>query len=223
MGTTALWPNFFLESNLVDEKGWTGSEDITPMRRDLGVGYAVGGITTIAILVLAASVLRAAGYTDIQTFLTPARALGTVVGEWARTVFLVGAVAAAFNSIIPIMWTPSYLIQHARGKEADSSSRTFKSIYAVLVAISGLSPLMTIFFGLGVIDMILLFPAYNAIVGLPITAVLLFWAVNDEGTMGDHRNTRAVSALNVVLVVLAIVLAATSLPGFISAITSGGL
>lgn len=24
LGTTALWPNFFLESNLVDEKGWTG-------------------------------------------------------------------------------------------------------------------------------------------------------------------------------------------------------
>ena len=223
LGTTALWPNFFLESNLVAEKGWTGRSDIAPMRRDLGIGYAVGGITTIAILVLAAAVLRPAGYTELETFLTPGRALGNVIGEWARTVFLVGAVAAAFNSIIPIMWTPSYLFQHARGNEADSSTRSFKAIYALLVGISGLSPLITIFFGLGVIDMIILFPAYNAIVGLPITAALLFWAVNDEETMGEHRNTRSLSAINAALVVLAVVSAATSLPGVVDALLSGGL
>ena len=223
LGTTALWPNFFLESNLVKEKDWTGQVDITPMRRDLSIGYTIGGVTTIAILVLAAAVLRPAGYTELRSFLTPARALGAVLGEWARTVFLLGAVAAAFNSIIPIMWTPSYLLQHARGTEADSASREFKIIYALLVSISGLSPLATVLFGLGVIDMIILFPAYNAIVGLPITAVLLFWAVNDKRTMGEHRNTRTLSALNAVLVVLAIVLAAMSLPGFVDALTSGGL
>ncbi|WP_049996269.1 NRAMP family divalent metal transporter [Halococcus sediminicola] len=223
LGTTALWPNFFLESNLVSEKGWTGISDVAPMRRDLSIGYAVGGVTTIAILVLAAAVLRPAGYTELETFLTPGLALGEVLGEWARTVFLVGAVAAAFNSIIPIMWTPSYLIQHARGKEADSANRSFKAIYAVLVTISGLSPLITMFFGLGIIDMILLFPAYNAIVGLPITAVFLFWAVNDSDVMGEHRNTRTLSALNAALVVLAIVSAATSLPGVFDALTSGGL
>ncbi|EMA53150.1 Mn2+ and Fe2+ transporter-like protein [Halococcus thailandensis JCM 13552] len=223
LGTTALWPNFFLESNLVDEKGWTGISDITPMRRDLSIGYAVGGVTTIAILVLAAAVLRPAGYTELETFLTPGLALGEVLGEWARTVFLVGAVAAAFNSIIPIMWTPSYLIQHARGKEADSANRSFKLIYGVLVTISGLSPLITIFFGLGIIDMILLFPAYNAIVGLPITAVFLFWAVNDADVMGEYRNSRLLSAMNAVLVLLAIVSAATSLPGVVDALVSGGL
>lgn len=223
LGTTALWPNFFLESNLVEAKEWTGVADIAPMRRDLGIGYAIGGVTTIAILVLAAAVLRPAGYTEIETFLTPGLALGEVLGDWARTLFLLGAVAAAFNSIIPIMWTPSYLLQHARGGEADPASREFKFIYAVLVAISGLSPLITIFFGLGIIDMIILFPAYNAIVGLPITAVFLFWAVNSEQAMGDHRNTRTLSLLNIVLVILAIVSAATSLPGFINALTTGGL
>ena len=223
LGTTALWPNFFLESNLVDEKGWTGISDIAPMRRDLSIGYAVGGVTTTAILVLAAAVLRPAGYTELETFLTPGLALGTVLGEWARIVFLVGAVAAAFNSIIPIMWTPSYLIQHARGKEADSANRSFKLIYAVLVTVSGLSPLITVFFGLGIIDMILLFPAYNAIVGLPITAVFLFWAVNDSNVMGEHRNSRLLSAVNAALVLLAIVSAATSLPGVVNALVSGGL
>ena len=41
--------------------------------------------------------------------------------------------------------------------------------------------------------------------------------------MGEGENSRALSAINVVLVVLAVVLAALSLPDFISAVTSGGL
>lgn len=41
--------------------------------------------------------------------------------------------------------------------------------------------------------------------------------------MGEHRNSRLLSAFNLALVLVAIALAATSLPGFIAAITSGGL
>ena len=223
VGTTALWPNFFLESNLVAEKGWTEMSDLPVVRRDLGIGYTVGGLTTTAVLVLAAAVLRPAGFTQLESFITPGVGLRRVLGSWAQTAFLLGAVAAAFNSIIPIMWTPAYLLEHARGRDADSADRSFKTIYAVGVAIGGLSPLIAIFTNLGVIDMIILFPAYNGIISLPITAALLFWAVNDRETMGEQENSYALSALNVVLVVLAVVLATLSLPDFISAVTSGGL
>lgn len=220
LGTTALWPNFFLESNLVAQKGWTNVTDIAPMRRDLSIGYAVGGVTTIAIVIVAAAVLRPAGYTQLESFITPGVALAAVLGEWAKVAFLIGAAAAAFNSIIPIMWTPAYLFQHARGNEANPAGRKFKTIFAVLTGIGCLSPLIVIFTGLGVIDMIILFPAYNGIIALPITAVALFWAVNDSNIMGEHRNSRALSALNLVLVILALVLAATSLPGFIDTLTA---
>ncbi|WP_407661636.1 NRAMP family divalent metal transporter [Haladaptatus caseinilyticus] len=223
IGTTALWPNFFLESNLVDKKGWVGEEGVSEMRRDLGIGYLVGGLTTVAIVVVAAAVLRPAGYTELETFITPGRALADVFGEWAMIVFLLGTLAAAFNSIVPIMWTPAYLLQNARGRVADSATREFKIIYAVGVGIGSLSPLVHQFAGLSVIDMILLFPAYNAIVGLPITAILLFWAVNDRNTMGEHRNGMALTAVNFLLVLLSAYLAVTSLPGFIDALTSGGL
>ena len=80
LGTTALWPNFFLESRLVEEKGWTDRSDIPTMRRDLAIGYTVGGITTIAIVIVAAAVLRPAGYEQLETFLTPGRALASVLG-----------------------------------------------------------------------------------------------------------------------------------------------
>ena len=222
VGTTALWPNFFLESNLVSEKGWTDVSDVSTMRRDLGIGYTVGGLTTVAIVVTAAAVLRPAGYTSLQTFITPGRALADVLGQWAMTLFLLGAVAAAFNSIIPIMWAPAYMIQNARGKDVDSGSREFKVIYTAGTAIGCLSPLMTLFFGLSVVDMILLFPAYNGIVGLPVTVVFLFWALNDSETMGEYTNGLGLTAANFVLVALAIFLSVTSAPGFFETVTSGG-
>lgn len=221
VGTTALWPNFFLESNLVREKGWTGEEAVPVMRRDLAIGYTAGGIVTVAILVVAAAVLRPQGITEIESFLTPGLALAVVLGEWAMLLFVIGAVAAAFGSIIPIMWTPAYLILAALGRQPTSTSREFKVIYAVGVALGTFSPLVSSMTGLSVVDMIILFPAFNGIFGLPIAAVLLFWAVNDRKTMGEHENTRGVNALNAILVVMAVLLAVLAAGGFVEAVTGG--
>lgn len=222
LGTTALWPNFFLESILVEEKGWTEAADLPTIRRDLIMGYGIGGLTTIAILIVAAAVLQPAGFEEIESFLTPGLALADVLGQWAMLLFLLGATAAAFNSIIPIMWAPAYLILEARGRDVTSSDRDFKLIYVAGVAIGTASPLIHELFGLGVIDMVILFPAYNGIVGLPITAALLLWAVNDTETMGERTNSRKLNLVNAILVVISIVLAILSAPTFVEAITTGG-
>jgi Mn2+/Fe2+ NRAMP family transporter len=223
LGTTALWPNFFLESKLVEEKGWTSKADVSVMRRDLSIGYFVGGLTTIAIIIVAAAVLRPAGYTQLDTFLTPGRALSAVLGDWAMTLFLVGTVAAAFNSIVPIMWAPAYMIPEAMGERFADSSRLFTAIYVGGVGLGCLSPLVYQVLDLGVVDMIILFPAYNGVVGLPITAVLLFWAVNDSETMGTHTNSWKLNVVNSVLILLAVYSAWTAGQSIIGAILGGGL
>ncbi|MFC4356415.1 NRAMP family divalent metal transporter [Halobium salinum] len=223
LGTTALWPNFFLEATLVEEKGWNSASDLSDIRQDLGVGYMVGGLTTVAIVVAAAAILRPAGITQLDNFLTPGLALADILGEWAMVLFIVGAVAAAFNSIIPILWAPAYMIPKAMGIDVTSEDRTFRLVYVVGVAISGLSPLVHIFFGLSVVDMIILFPAYNGVVGLPITAALLLWAVNDSETMGEYTNGWKLNVLNSALVVLALYLAVSSAEGVFAAIFGGGL
>nr|WP_199897026.1 divalent metal cation transporter [Halarchaeum acidiphilum] len=222
LGTTALWPNFFLESQLVEEKGWTDRTDIPTMRRDLAIGYAVGGITTITIVVAAAAVLRPAGYEQLQTFLTPGRALASILGEWAMVVFLVGTLAAAFNSIIPIMWAPAHMIPTAIGDSYADSTRVFRFVYVGGVALGSLSPLVHHYLGLSVIDMIILFPAYNGVVGLPITALLLFWAVNDGDVMDTYTNDWKLNVLNSALILLAVYSAWSAGQSVINAILTGG-
>lgn len=218
VGSTAIWSNFFLESNLVEQKGWTDASDVPTMRTDLVLGYGLAMILIIAIVIVSATVLRPAGIEKVTSFVGPGLALAQPIGQWATVFFLVGTAAAAFNSIIPIMWVPAYLFEHARGNETDTDDRTFKLIYAGGTALGVLAPVVSSVTGMSVVDMIITFPAYSGIVSLPITALLLFWAVNDEETMGEHTNGRLTNAINVVLVVLAFALAAISLPGVVDAL-----
>ncbi|ESS07302.1 MAG: hypothetical protein A07HB70_00576 [uncultured archaeon A07HB70] len=52
--------------------------------------------------------------------------------------------------------------------------------------------------------MIILFQAYNGVVGLPITALPLFWAVNDSEIMCRYTNGWKLNVINSVLVFLTV-------------------
>lgn len=219
LGTTALWPNFFLESILVRRKGWNSLGHLKDMRLDLILGYAVGGAITICIIVVAAAVLVPAGYTEITSFIAPGEALASVLGPWAMTAFLLGVIAASFNSIIPIMWTVPFMILEALDHpEKAQGTPTFQRVYAGATLIGLLSPLAAYITGLRVVEMVVLFPAFNGVFGLPITAALLFWAVNDKKTMGKYTNGWKFNAINITLVAFSAYIAVKSASGVLEAI-----
>ncbi len=222
LGTTALWPNFFLESILVKRKGWNSQRHVKLMRTDLAMGYTVGGLITLAIIIVAAAVLRPAGYTELSSFIAPGEALEMVLGQWAMIVFLLGVIAAAFNSIVPIMWTVPYMILEALDIDhKEGTSKTFKMIFAGGILIGMFSPLVSHITGLSVVEMVTLFPAYNGVFGLPLTAALLFWAVNDKKLMGVNTNSWKLNSANVVLVLFSAYIAINSGRGVMNAIFGG--
>lgn len=222
LGTTALWPNFFLESILVRKKGWNSQKHVKMMRTDLTLGYTVGGLITLAIIIVAAAVLRPAGYTELSSFIAPGEALEIVLGQWAMIVFLLGVIAAAFNSIVPIMWTIPFMILEALDIDHENgNSKTFKTIFAASIVIGMFSPLVSEITGLSVVEMVTLFPAYNGVFGLPITAGLLFWAINDRKLMGQETNSWRLNMVNIVLVLFSIYIAINSAKGVLEAIFGG--
>lgn len=222
LGTTALWPNFFLESILVKRKGWTSEDDLPSVRKDLCLGYAVGGVVTVAIIIVAAAVLQPAGYTELSDFTDPGIALADVLGDWAMVVFLLGVMAAAFNSIIPIMWTVPFMILEAVDHEQKTEGTPlFRIIYSAGILLGMFSPLVQVVTGMSVVEMVTMFPAFNGVFGLPITAALLFWAVNDKATMGEARNGWKFNTVNVILVVFSAYLAINAAEGVLEAIFGG--
>lgn len=222
LGTTALWPNFFLESILVKRKGWDTEEDLPEVRRDLSLGYAVGGVVTVAIIIVSAAVLQPAGFTELGDFTDPGVALADVLGDWAMIVFLLGVMAAAFNSIIPIMWTVPFMVLEAVDHEQKTEATPlFRIIYTAGILLGMFSPLVSHVTGMSVVEMVTMFPAFNGVFGLPITAALLFWAVNDKTTMGEKRNGWKFNLVNVVLVIFATYVAINSAEGVLENIFGG--
>lgn len=222
LGTTALWPNFFLESILVKRKNWTSKKHIKMMRKDLVLGYTIGGVITIAIIIVAAAILRPAGYTELTSFATPGLALEIVLGQWAMIVFFIGVIAASFTSIVPIMWTIPFMTLEALDIDhKDGSSKAFKIILSVSIFIGMFSPLVAHVTGLSVVQMVTLFPAFNGVFGLPITAALLFWAINDKKIMGTNTNSWKLNVANISLVLFSTYIAVNSGRGVLEAIFGG--
>ncbi len=223
LGTTALWPNFFLESILVKRKGWDSTEHLSPMRRDLALGYTVGGLITVAIIIVSAAILRPAGITELSYFYEPGMALEQVLGTWAMIVFLIGVAAAAFNSIIPIMWTVPFMILEAIDHEQkEEGDPLFRIIYAGGILLGMFSPLVSYVTGMSVVEMVTMFPAFNGVFGLPVTAAFLFWAVNDRDTMTDEGvNDWRLNAVNIILVLFATYVSINSAQGVLDNIFGG--
>jgi Mn2+/Fe2+ NRAMP family transporter len=152
----------------------------------------------------------------------PGEALEIVLGRWAMIVFLIGVIAAAFNSIVPIMWTVPYMILEALDIDhKEGTSKKFKMIFAGGILIGMFSPLVAKVTGLSVVEMITLFPAYNGVFGLPITAALLFWAMNDKKLMGANTNSWKLNVANFTLVLFSAYIAINSAKGVMSAIFGG--
>src|SRR5690625_7945483 len=82
----------------------------------------------------------------------------------------------------------------------DGTSKKFKIILSVSIFIGMLSSLVSHVTGLSVVQMVTLFPVFNGVFGLPITAILLFWAVNDKKIMGSHTNSWKLNFANIYLV-----------------------
>jgi len=136
--------------------------------------------------------------------------------------YILSVIVAAFNSIIPIMWTPAYMIPQAAGYEVNKGDRRFTIVFVTLTGIGVFSPVLSHLLDLSVVDMAILFPTVNGIFGLPLAATLLFWAVNDRETMGEYRNSWWLNVVNASLVVLAITLGALAMQGFLELFTGGG-
>src|SRR5690625_2581866 len=97
------------------------------MRKEVNLSHSIAGIITMTINIVAAAVLRPAGYTELTSFATPGLALEIILGQWAMIVFFIGVIAASFTSIVPIMWTIPYMILEALDIDhKDGTSKKFK-------------------------------------------------------------------------------------------------
>lgn len=174
LGTTVLWPNLFLQSTIVKEKGWKDAAHFRFAVRDTVFGFSIGILGSAAILIASATIIKPLGVDKLKTFITPALILSQSVGHVGSILFLLGLFMAAFNSSIVITTTIVYILHQAAGKPVKFGDRSFLVAFTVISLIGSLFPEVSRLTGMTVVDAIILFPGVNGALGLPIVVLFMF-------------------------------------------------
>ena len=198
VGTTVVGYNLFLHASTVQER-WDGASDLAECRADTIGMVVVGGLITTAIVVTAAAVFPAG--TEIDNVGAMADQLEPVFGGYALTFFSIGLFAAGFTSAMSAPLAGAYATAGALGWERDLTSTRFRAIWMTILTIG------IVFSALDYnpVQVIVFAQVANGLL-LPILAVFLIYAMNNDELLGEYTNTTLQNVLGglVTLVVVGI-------------------
>ena len=174
----------------IREKGREGASWLRTCRLDLGVGYAMTVLFGLAMVIIGSHVSVSGGGADLLVRL--ADALEGAAGPGMRWVFLAGALAAVFSSLLGVWQAVPYLFADVlRGlrnaPESDlSSTRAFRLFQLALATVPMLG-LLTSF------RQAQLLYAIAGAAFLPLLAVALLLLNGRSALVGGLRNSQVVS------------------------------
>lgn len=206
IGTTVVPYNLYLHSSAIVEKNWSKKpkENLTLMRLDTIFPIFVGGLITMAVGVVAATVLHPLHISEgleIQGAGEMAIALQPLLGNAAYTLFSIGLFAAAVSSMPMAALSAAYVFTESFGLSSDMKSTPFRIIFSIVAwvpfifAVGITNPVWTIILAQTVNGML-----------LPITAIALLYLVNKKEVVGDLRNKATTNILGFIAVGFAVYL-----------------
>ena len=187
IGTTIVPYDLFLASGI--SKG----QEIREMRWGIAIAVAIGGIISMAIMLVGMQV------PGEFSFVSLANALGNQLGSWTVLLFGFGLFAAGMSSSVTSPLAASITAQSLFGAENpnwSTQSRNFRLVWGSIV-------LVGLLFGLSdtkPIPAIILAQAVNGVL-LPVVTVFLLLAVNDRVLIPEKYGNSLLSNLLLLLIV----------------------
>jgi Mn2+/Fe2+ NRAMP family transporter len=188
IGTTIVPYNLFLGSGLAH------TQNLKEMRISLTSAIVLGGVVSMAVLVVGSSVQGEFTYEALSQI------MAVELGGWASTFFGVGLCAAGFSSALTAPLAASLTAESILGyrnpQKWDSKSVRFRAVW-LLVLVTGI-----IFGVLQVqpIPAIILAQAFNGII-LPFVAIFLWLMINNAELLGKSQINSASGNTSMGLVV----------------------
>ncbi len=198
VGTTVVPYNLFLGSALAR------GQDLREMRGGLAISVGIGALITAAILVVGTAV---AGEFSFEAL---ADALAARLGEWARIGFALGLLAAGLSSAVTAALAAALTARGLFANESDprweARGLYFRLVWAAVLGTGTLLGLADIRPGPAIIAA----QAFNGAL-LPLVAMFLFAAMNDDDLLGDQANGPLANAFGLLVVALATMLGLVAL------------
>lgn len=180
IGTTLIGINLLMQAVTAAEK-WDSPEDLETSKFDTNFNVGIGIIITAAIIITSGTVLYGTG-TVVDSPLVFSQMLVPVLGSYAGIIGNVGIAAAGLSSaiatplILKVVLTRLFKwdANDIKARAAGGAAVIFGTIFAAL----GTSPTQIIIFA----------SAFSGLF-LPIVAILIMIAANNEKLLGEYKNT----------------------------------
>jgi manganese transport protein len=200
IGTTVVPYNLFLHSSLVTEK-WKNIQDLKYVRFDTMLAVILGGIVSMAIVITGAAgaALEVSNATDLAKGLEP------LMGAASKYFIAFGLFAAGITSAVTAPLAGSLVITGCFGWSTKINGKPMRSS---IVLILGLG-LIFASFGIRPVQLITIAQLANGVL-LPLLSGYVIWLVNKKSLMGEHRNSRLLNLLSVVVWLITLLLGALS-------------
>lgn len=185
IGTTVVPYNLFLYASLAKTR-WSGSSDIQWMRRDIVISIILGGLVSMAILMVGAG----NSSDEITSALDVSKGLEGVFGGFAKYLMGFGLMAAGLTSSITAPLAAGLVICGIMDWDQTIHSKSMRASMGVVVLL-GLA-----FASLGIkpIQLITLAQLANGIL-LPLVSGWIIWIASQRSILGDFRNKPVYTAI----------------------------
>lgn len=191
----------------IREKKWIGRSWIPMMRLDSAVGYIITAIFTLSLLIVGAEFLYGTGIeiNGEEGLVTLSGLFSEEFGSVARWMFLIGAWAAAFSSLLGVWNGVPYLfadfVRMMRKKEnrPDKPVSEKDPAYRAYLLWLTFPPMLLLFFGKPV-SLVIIYGALGAMF-MPFLAITLLWLLNKRVGKG-FKNSWASNIVLSICVIL---------------------
>ena len=208
---------FFFSSGAVEEH-WT-TKDLALNRANVLVGFPIGGVLSLALMVGASLVLEPR-HVSVDQLSQVALPTVVVVGKLGLAVLLVGIFAATFGAALETALSAGYSVAQYLGWQWGKYVRPVQAPrfhLVVMLTIAGAA-----LFGISGVDPVKV-TEYSIVLSaaaLPLTYFPILLIANDPVYMGDKTNGRLLNALGSFYLFVLLVIAIVTIPLMI--ITKGG-
>lgn len=185
VGTTITpWGQSFIQSYVVDKR--LRIDHIWAARVDVTFGSFLTNLVAAFILVACAATLYASGHRNISDAADAARALGPLAGQFERTIFGVGLLAASLLGLGTVPLTSAYSACEAFGWETglDHLWREAPAFYILLAFFVVFAALFIIIPGLPLFAVLFLSQVFDGLL-LPIVLIFVMLLSSDRRVMGS--------------------------------------
>jgi manganese transport protein len=206
---TVPYEVYFYSSGAVEE-GW-GPRDLGVNKANAIIGYSLGGLLSIALMMTAAQLFFPRGI-DPESLASVVLGAEVPLGEIGLVLALIGVLFAVGGAAVDTAFSGAYNLAQFFGWEWGKHRRPggaprFTISWVLLLALGAL----VIMSGIDAV-MLTEFAVIFSVVALPLTYIPILLVANDKIYMGRHANGRFANALGLFYLVIILLVSLSAIP-----------